>query len=483
MRTITLDGGWEQWVDLTRNALTNGDEPAAIHFQDSRSTSGQSEDMGLELVFPSAAESSGRPENATSSQAFKVPRRFLEIGKIVSCHRDPQRWNLLYRMLWRLTHGESHLLEIPFDLDTDALIKFEKSVHHDLHKMRAFVRFREVTEAEGPWFVAWYQPDHYTLSLNAAFFRDRFAQMRWSILTPDECLHWDGNHLRFTPGIPRSSVQAGDEAEDLWRTYYRHTFNPARLKVKTMTQHMPRRFWENMPETRELAAMISESPANVDTMLVTAEKKKTPTQFIPADVPRMKDLDTLRHSGQTCRACPLWKDATCAVFGEGPTHASVLIVGEQPGDQEDRVGKPFVGPAGQLLNRALAAAGVNRAELYVTNAVKHFKWTPRGKRRLHAKPSAREIAACRPWLSAEIESVKPKLIVCLGGTAAHSVTGEEQRVTELRGQIVTSAFGIPALITLHPSALLRLPEGMDLEQEFQRFVEDLKKIAVQNQFG
>jgi DNA polymerase len=150
-----------------------------------------------------------------------------------------------------------------------------------------------------------------------------------------------------------------------------------------------------------------------------------------------------------------------------------MVVGEQPGDQEDRTGRPFVGPAGQLLNRALRAAGVERADLYVTNAVKHFKWTPSGKRRLHAKPGAREIAACRPWLEAEVRAVRPGLIVCLGATAARSVTGGDVRVTEMRGQIVSSTFGIPALITLHPSALLRLPDGADPEAEFGDFVRDL----------
>jgi len=481
MQTVEVNGNWDDWVQLARAALRDGRGPSELEWRDMRANESTVSQEGLALNLGlSSSSAAGAVAESTTGLAppgvFKVPRRFLEMGRYVGFHRDPQRWDLIYRVLWRLTHGEAHVLEIPFDADVDALRKREKSVHHDVHKMRAFVRFREVNEENGVWFVAWYQPDHYTLSLNADFFRDRFAQMRWSILTPDECLHWDGAGLRFTPGVPQSLAPTEDQAEGLWRTYYRHTFNPARLKVKTMTQHMPRRFWQNMPETRDLVAMIAESAPLVETMLAKAENKIPPAQFVPADIPRTGDLDTLRRAAQACRACPLWKDASCAVFGEGPSRASVLIVGEQPGDQEDRAGHPFVGPAGQLLNRAFAAAGIARSELYVTNAVKHFKWTPRGKRRLHAKPNARETAACRPWLAAEIDSVKPDLIVCLGATAALSVTGTDLRVTEMRGQTVATEFGTPALITLHPSALLRLPEGADPEREFRLFVADLRKI-------
>ena len=154
-----------------------------------------------------------------------------------------------------------------------------------------------------------------------------------------------------------------------------------------------------------------------------------------------------------------------------------MVVGEQPGDQEDRGGRPFIGPAGKLLDRALAAAGLDRKQLYLTNAVKHFKWEPRGKFRLHAKPSAREVAACRPWLEAELRRIKPKLIICLGGTAARSVSGEEIKVTQERGKKRATEFGAPALITLHPSALLRFPDGADREAEFEKFLEDLRKAV------
>ncbi len=480
MRVFEVDGSWESWTKAARAAVQRGEPPEEVQWRDLRDQAVVEQsallfgnESALTLVPASDAT---RTVHSAAPPTFTVSRQFLEVGRELVFHRDATRWDLLYRALWRLTHGEPYLMQLSIDPDVQELQRRAKSIHQDIHKMRAFVRFREVPTAEGSWFVSWYQPDHYTLEPNAAFFRDRFAAMRWSILTPDACVHWNGESLAWSPGVPKSAAPATDDKESLWRAYYRHTFNPARLKVKTMTQHMPRRFWENMPETSDLAAMIAESIPAVENMIAVAESKTPPTEFIPADVPRNGDLNTLRAATQNCRACPLWKNATCAVFGEGPARASIMVVGEQPGDQEDRAGKPFVGPAGQLLNRAFRAAGIAREDLYVTNAVKHFKWTPSGKRRLHAKPSARELAACRPWLTAEIDEVKPDLLVCLGSTATRSVIDSELRVTEMRGQIISSAFGIPALVTLHPSALLRLPDGADPEIEFQRFVDDLKKI-------
>jgi len=208
------------------------------------------------------------------------------------------------------------------------------------------------------------------------------------------------------------------------------------------------------------------------------ETETVAEEFPPAPVPNTTQLSKLRTAVETCRACPLWRNATCAVFGEGPKSAAVILVGEQPGDQEDRAGKPFVGPAGQLLNRALEEAGIDRAAVYVTNAVKHFKWTPRGKRRLHEKPNSREIAACRPWLLAEIRAIKPKHLVALGATAARSVTGRPVKVTQVRGQYVPTELGVDALMTIHPSALLRLPPSADRDEEFARFVKDLKAIRL-----
>jgi uracil-DNA glycosylase len=190
-----------------------------------------------------------------------------------------------------------------------------------------------------------------------------------------------------------------------------------------------------------------------------------------------RTLESLRKAAAGCRACPLWERGTQTVFGEGDSHARVMLVGEQPGNEEDLAGRPFVGPAGKLLDRALAAAGIERDRVYVTNVVKHFKWEPRGKRRIHAKPNAAEIAACRPWLDAELELIKPEILVCLGATAAQALLGRAFRVSKERGKLVPSRLAPHVLATVHPSAILRAPDEATRHAEMDRFVADLKKVG------
>src|SRR5437899_774007 len=194
----------------------------------------------------------------------------------------------------------------------------------------------------------------------------------------------------------------------------------------------------------------------------------------PATPPDTSSLVKMREASRGCTACHLYKRATQTVFGEGPKRAPIMLVGEQPGDFEDVAGKPFVGPAGKILDRALAEAGINRDEVYVTNAVKHFKWEPRGKRRIHQKPNSREIAACRPWLEAELRLIKPKLLVCLGSTAGQTIFGPSFRVTRERGKVLSSKLAPKVVATVHPSALLRQPDEMSRDREYGRFVVDLR---------
>jgi uracil-DNA glycosylase family protein len=193
-------------------------------------------------------------------------------------------------------------------------------------------------------------------------------------------------------------------------------------------------------------------------------------------MPHSKTIPALRDAVQECRGCDLYRYATQAVFGEGPRVSSVLFIGEQPGDEEDHAGHPFVGPAGRLFDRALVDAGIDRATVYITNAVKHFKFEERGKRRLHKKPNGSEIHACRPWLEAEIELIKPQIVVCLGATAAQAVFGPDYRVTKDRGQFVTHPWAPHATSTIHPSAILRSPDEEQRHAEYEKFVADLKKV-------
>jgi uracil-DNA glycosylase family protein len=194
-------------------------------------------------------------------------------------------------------------------------------------------------------------------------------------------------------------------------------------------------------------------------------------------VPPRPTLPKLREAAAGCRGCELWKVGTQTVFGEGAPHARVMFVGEQPGDQEDKAGKPFVGPAGRILDKALEAAGIDRNQVYVTNAVKHFKWEPRGKRRIHKKPNQLEINACRPWLEAEVAVMKPDVIVCLGATAAQSLLGKTFKVTQRRGELIQHDLAPFVVATVHPSSILRAPDDQKRHDEMAMFIDDLKKVA------
>jgi DNA polymerase len=201
---------------------------------------------------------------------------------------------------------------------------------------------------------------------------------------------------------------------------------------------------------------------------------------VQAELPlfvKPRSLEVLAREAKGCRNCDLWKKGTQTVFGEGSAHARILFIGEQPGDKEDLEGRPFVGPAGNLLNTALEQAGIDRREVYVTNAVKHFKWEPRGKRRIHEKPNATEVAACRPWLDGEISAIQPEIVVCLGATAAQAIMGKKFRVTKQRGEFLKSPEGLTVVATVHPSSILRAPDEDARHEEMRLFVDDLRKIA------
>jgi uracil-DNA glycosylase family protein len=205
--------------------------------------------------------------------------------------------------------------------------------------------------------------------------------------------------------------------------------------------------------------------------------RKTPDRSAAEYLPEERTLPALAEAAAGCKGCDLWRDATQTVFGEGKPRAEIMMVGEQPGDREDLEGRPFVGPAGRLLDDALESADIDREAVYLTNAVKHFKWTPRGKRRIHKKPGAEEITACRPWLDAEIDVVKPEVLVCLGAVAAQALLGRQFRVTQHRGEFVDSSLAPLVTATVHPSSILRAPDDAARRREMDAFVADLQKIA------
>ncbi|CAM5378743.1 hypothetical protein MAUB1S_06472 [Mycolicibacterium aubagnense] len=463
---------FEGWRDAARSLALNDAAPQEIAW-----------------VVDAACQAASQLPPVPSGSQFKVSRDFVERAETAFCHNDPERFALLYRMLWRM-RAEPELPRIASDPDVRRFEAMEKAVGRDMHKMRAFVRFRQIGEGEDECYVAWFEPDHFIVERNAPFFVRRFTGMRWSILTPYLCAHWDKAELTFTPGVDRTSAPADDATEALWRTYYENIFNPARLKTKAMQKEMPKKYWRNLPEAPLIPDLVAGADAAAREMIAKmptppaphharVQAKHWPTSHVPAgsdDGANADSIATLRKAAESCRRCPLWRDATQTVFGEGPEEASVVFVGEQPGDQEDIAGRPFVGPAGKVFDAVLAEADIDRGKTYVTNAVKHFKFEPRGQRRIHSKPNAGEIQACRWWLDKELKLIRPGLVVALGATAAQSLLGKTVPITRLRGQTIEREDGLRVFLTIHPSFILRIRDSAEKQAERNRFLRDMQAV-------
>ena len=408
-----------------------------------------------------------------TSSPVSIPREAASLIDCVVCHRDPERYALLYTLVWRISRGERLLLEVHSDPLVHRLHRMAKSVRRDIHKMHAFLRFRRVTEEGEERFIAWFEPEHFILNATADFFVKRFPSMRWSILTPDGSLHWDCSHLTVGPAGTSCDAAAVGDVEAAWDTYFQSTFNPARMNISQMQKEMPRKYWRNMPETRAIPSMLQMASSRVD-QLLTADaeppRKRDPQRAVARMLDSsVKSLDAL--NAIISETEPFVKGGTRAVLGEGRLNPAIAFVGEQPGDQEDLQGRPFVGPAGQLFDRALKESGIDRAKCYVTNAVKHFKFEERGKRRIHQKPTTGEVKHYRWWLLKELELVRPSLVVALGGTAVLALAGKPLAIARSRGPFDFD--GQSGFITVHPSYLLRLPGDEDRRRAYGSFVEDL----------
>lgn len=449
MRTVTLiePDDFEAWRDAARALVALGTPPDMVIWR-----AGDADDL--------FATNEPLPQTSAS---ISVPRAFIELARSAICHSAPERFALLYTLLWRL-QSQRALINDHADPLVSLLNDLAKSVRRDIHKMRAFVRFRELDSR----YVAWFEPDHHIVRTNASFFVRRFASMRWSILTPRLSVHWDGKTLSESLGAEKSDAPDGDPIEEVWKTYYASIFNPARVKIGAMMSEMPKKYWKNMPETVLIPELIARAQARESGMIARHV----------ASSGNHAALEPLHDEARGCTRCPLWKPATQMVFGEGPVDAALMFVGEQPGDQEDLAGHPFVGPAGQMFDNALADAGIDRTHTYVTNAVKHFKFEARGSRRIHAKPGVSEIEACRWWIDQERAIIRPKLTVALGATAARSLFGRVVNIGEARGRVMTLPDGSEARVTIHPSYLLRIENKIAAKIEFSRFVQDFKLIKL-----
>jgi uracil-DNA glycosylase len=425
-RTIVLahEVDWGGWRTAARQLTLDGVAPDAVTWS--------------VRAIEDAAETPAHPA-AAAPGGFNVPRALVDLAQAVIQARDPDRFALLHRLLARVHAGERQLLDDMADPDVQRARSLARAVQRDTLRMRALIRLHDM---DGAHAIGWLEPEHYVLEANAAVFAERFAPLAWSILTPYRAAHWNGDAVCFTAGAAGDAVPDDVALAAYWRTHFRGLFGPK------VTAGAPCHAWRNLPQPATLVPAASPPPA---TTVAAAAREAA-----------------------GCRVCRLWEPATQTVFGEGPADARLMCIGEQPGDQEDLAGRPFVGPAGQLLDTALAEAGIDRARIYITNAVKHFKFEPRGRRRIHAKPDNDDIAACKFWLDLERQEIRPAVTVLLGATAARAVLGRVVTISRERSRPIALDGNSQALVTVHPSYLLRLPDEASRRREYAAFVADLR---------
>lgn len=483
MKTIILkkQGDFDEWRTTARLLLQDEMRPEDVfwHYH------------SAPTLFDGerASSPSEKYSPAQQSQEFLVPKQFINLAKNVICHESKGSAALLYRLLYRLQRDKT-LLEKIYDIDTATALSRQKAVCHDIHHMHAFLRFKEICSLGNDnfrrCFTAWYEPQHFIIAEAIPFFCRRFTDMDWQILTPKGSAFYFNKRLFFGEPIFKKP-QNKDEIEELWKTYFASIFNPARLKVKTMQSHMPKKYWSNLPEAEIIDSLVDNAETRIETMerqpvlqpplfhsrlSERHAQNSVQTNFRSRTTPETSDI--LNDSIRSCKRCPLHCSATQAVCGEGPENASLIIVGEQPGDREDLVGRPFIGPAGQIFEKTIEKIGIERDEVYITNAVKHFKYELKGRKRLHKRADRSEIERCRWWLMKEIDIVKPKLIVAMGKTALFSLTDLNEPLSGLVGKIIETEEKIPVLVTFHPSYLLRIKSEELKKQETARFEQSLQ---------
>ena len=432
MRRVVLanETDWEGWRKAARSLVLADVAPEDVHW----------------AVRSHDEEGDPLPEGQGS---FSVSRALVSLAALAIQAREPDRFDLLYRLVWRANAGE-RVLEATDDEAVRHAQSLAFAVRAEAHRMRTHVRFLPVREGNAVRYLGWYEPAHFVLEANAQLIARRFPELAISIMTPDGGAHWDGSELRFSQGVRRSTIEDDAALQAWWAAHQAALLREARVGTAILE-----------------AEALDEAPRSPDRPAIG-----------PVVLPLAADppLQEVLHEASDCRRCHLWEAATQTVFGEGPAHAKVLFVGEQPGDQEDVIGRPFVGPAGQIMDRAMEEAGLDRRTIYITNAVKHFKFEPRGKRRIHKTPEAPEIQACRFWLDVELVRLRPKLVVAMGGTAARALLGRPVTITRERGRPIEMPDGQAAFVTVHPSFLLRVPDEATKAREYRAFVADLRRV-------
>jgi len=424
--TLAFETDWTGWRRATRAFVLSGVEPADLTW-----TIGCAGD-----IVPDA------------DGGFVLPRTLVALAAQAFQAREAERFGLLYTLVWRAHRGELVLSDAD-DPDLRIARRWALAVRADAHRIRALLRFLPVTFHHQPHFLGWFDPDHFVLEATARLMARRAPASGFTIVTPDGIAHHDRTALRFGAGLKHP----GDD-ETLLAWWDAHN--------------------ETIPHATHDGGGLPEAEALDEVPRPPERPSIGPVVLMESQTGGTKDL---AREARGCERCDLCGPATQTVFGEGPRGARVLFVGEQPGDQEDIIGRPFVGPAGQLLDEALEEAGIDRRRITITNAVKHFKFTPRGRRRIHQSPSPREIEICRFWLDAERTAVNPTLLVLLGGSAGRAVLGRPVAVTRERGRPFKLPDGAMAFLTVHPSYLLRQPDETSRAREYAAFVRDLRAVS------
>ncbi len=423
MHRVGLAGetDWDGWRHATRALVLNHVPPSEIDW------------------------SVGGPSDALpqAQGTFRVPGALVSMASVAIQARASDRFGLLYGLVWRAQNGE-RVLDLADDPDTRLVRRLALSVRADAHRMRTHVRFMPA----GNGLLGWYAPAHHVLEANTLLLASRFPDPPFTIVTPDATAHWDGSVARF--GVGARGIDDDATLQAWWDAHGASVLEDARIGTA-------------LPPAEALD-----------------EQPRPPTRPALGPVVLLGEPDPALLQGAldaaSCQRCALHGPATQTVFGEGPAGAPVMFVGEQPGDQEDVIGRPFVGPAGQLLDQAMEEAGIDRRAIYITNAVKHFKFSPRGTRRIHQPPDAGEIQICRFWLDVERVRIRPRLMVLMGASGARAVLGRPVTVTRERGRPFLLEDGTNAFITVHPSYLLRIPDGEGKAREYRQFVQDLATV-------
>lgn len=473
MVTLQVDGGYAGWREQALRALAAGWAPEQLCWADSFAEPGpRAGQIGLEYELsqslPPATEVLQEPQGhePANRPSVRISKGLAALLQDAALCRTAQRWALLYRVLWRWHHGDRSVESVA-DEDGARLYEMAKAVRKEKHDMMAYVRFRHCGTGQLPEYWAWFEPEHDVLEWIADYFSRRMGGTSWCIATPRRVALWDGHTLQLRDAPDdlkaRQADPGQDQVEALWLRYYQSIFNPARLNETALQQSMPVRFWKGLPEASLIPAMVSEARRGARRVGQFSAVSQMPGKVIAVQADHAQPERSAPSVLEACRRCGLWEHATHGVPGEGPARARMMLLGEQPADYEDLAGRVFVGPAGQILDQALQRAGIERNALYLSNAVKHFKWKARGKQRLHVSPSQAEVQACGYWLQEELARLEPAVIVTLGATALSALLGPERRLAEylakpfLWGQTWVIA-------TWHPSYALRVGNAARREE-------------------